>query len=254
VSRWSAVLHGQRSTPPHAALRRLLLHAAVLLGVGTRRPRDGSLPAAAARVVPLLARVLRPAVHHGPRETGDAVAGLLAAGCSPPPSSRRRLARHRACRLALLVPPLGAVAAARRATTWQGGHWSGCSSSPASSRSRPPLAAAPMLVFLVVTRRRSAGRGGNRWVGRVSTVISTPRLRAVPLLHRHRVTGQPLDSVQWTKFFTTTCSPVAGHRLAGVGLIVGGRGSHEDAWPFWLAATAGMVGASWVSGCTQRRP
>jgi len=115
------------------------------------------------------------------------------------------------------------------------------------------LAAAPMLVFLVVTRRR-VGLAAAATAG-LAVVVSTVILdTATAGWYRYYIdtelTGQPLDSVQWTKFFTHDLLAPVGWAiaLAGVGLIVGwSRKATRTAWPFWLAATAGMVGASWVS-------
>jgi hypothetical protein len=189
------------------------------------------------------------------RETGDAVAGLLAAGMFAATfevgGAWLDIGRVDSLFLFLL---LAAVAAARRATTWQGGALVGLLVFASFfTKQTALLAAAPMLVFLVVTRRR-VGLAAAATAG-LAVVVSTVILdTATAGWYRYYIdtelTGQPLDSVQWTKFFTHDLLAPVGWAiaLAGVGLIVGwSRKATRTAWPFWLAATAGMVGASWVS-------
>jgi len=189
------------------------------------------------------------------RETGDAVAGLVAAGlfAATYQVGGAWLDIGRVDSLWLLFLLL-AVALARQAETWKGGVLVGLVLSAALlTKQSTLLAAAPLVAYLVVVRRRVGVVALGAWA--VVVVGSTLVLDALShgwydyyvfteLLH------QGTEASIWWRFVPGDLIGRVGWMLGlGVlGLIVYRRRSGTTTpWGFWLAVTAGFVGVSWVS-------
>jgi Dolichyl-phosphate-mannose-protein mannosyltransferase len=232
---------------------------AKVLGVGFLAPRLVSFLASLG-VLALLWDAVR-------RETGDPVAGLVAAGLFAATYQASGayfdLARVDSLFLVLL---LAAIAVARRAQTWRGGTLVGLLLFLSFFTKQTALiAAVPVLVYLVVSRRR---------VGLAGAVTLAALLAISTAALDHATHGwyvyyvfQELPSQGINARAIETFIPKSLLRPTGwavvvglAGLVVGWRTQWAGAaagvdggagsttrWPFWIFAGAGLVGASWLS-------
>jgi len=190
------------------------------------------------------------------RETGDAVAGVLAAGLFAASwevgGSWLDIGRVDSLFMVLL---LGAVAVARVAATWRGGLAVGLLVFASFfTKQTALLAAAPLLVLLVVTRRR-VGLAALATV--VVTVVGSTVLMDL-LTHGwyqyyvvHELLHQGVNGVSWHRFIPDDLLRPTGWMvlLGGLGAVLGlwRRRAGGTDWPFWLAVAAGFLGAAWIS-------
>ncbi len=214
------------------------------------------------------------------RETRDPAAGVVAAGLFAASwvAGGAWLDIGRVDSLWLLLL-LAAIATARRARTWRGGLMVGLLALAAfMTKQTALLAMAPLLAYLVVTRRRvGLSAAGSLCAG---VVVSTVVLDATSggwyqyyvfteLLHQgivrsvftHFFTGDLLAVMGWALALGLAGAAVGWrHRCRGGALTTavanggtGGAAADGDtdgppmAWAFWMAAVAGLVGASWAS-------
>jgi 4-amino-4-deoxy-L-arabinose transferase-like glycosyltransferase len=236
---------------------------AKLFGVGFLAPRLVSFLGSLG-VLALLWDVVR-------RETGDAVAGLVAAGVFAATYQASGayfdLARVDSLFLVLL---LAAIAVARRARTWRGGALVGSLLFLSFFTKQTALiAAAPLLVYLVVSRRR-VGLSGAATLA-VLLVVSTAALdhsthgwydyyvfEELPTqgINVHAIeTFIPKSLLRPTGWVVAVglLGLVAAWRArradagAGAGAGADGRVPTPTRWAFWLFAAGGLVAASWLS-------
>ena len=232
---------------------------AKVLGVGFVAPRLVSFLASLG-VMALLWHIVR-------RETGDTVAGLVAAGLFAATYQASGayfdLARVDSLFLVLL---LAAIALARRARTWRGGAAVGLLLFLAFFTKQSALiAAVPTLLYLVVSRRR-VGLAGAVTLAALLVVSTAVLDHATHGWYDYYVfeelPSQGISTHAIQTFIPKSLLRPTGWALALglVGLVVGwhmqreGRGTGADAgtgastgWPFWICAGAGLVAASWLS-------
>jgi hypothetical protein len=229
---------------------------AKVLGVGFLAPRLVSFLASLA-VLALLFHIVR-------HETGDTVAGLLAAGLFAATYQASGayfdLARVDSLFLALL---LAAIAVARHARTWRGGGAVGLLLFLSFLTKQSALiAAVPLLAYLVFSRRR---------VG-LTALVTLATLVLVSTVVLDHVTHGWYDYYVFTElpnqginahaiksFIPKSLLRPTGWAVAMglVGLVIGlrsrraiGAGEPESpspSWPFWIVVAVGLVGASWLS-------
>ena len=229
---------------------------AKVLGVGFLAPRLVSFLASLG-VLALLWQLVR-------HQTGDAVAGLVAAGLFAATYQASGayfdLARVDSLFLVLL---LAAVAVARRGQTWRAGGLIGVLLFLSFfSKQTALIAALPLLVYLVVFRRR-VGISACLTLGAlfvVSTLVLDHASHGwydyyvFEELPSQGINAHAIESfIPKSLLRPTGWAVVLGLVGLAVGLFARRRGREavrEDtspSWPFWIAVGAGLVGASWLS-------
>jgi hypothetical protein len=189
------------------------------------------------------------------RETGDAVAGLVAAGLFAATFSDGGawLDIGRVDSLFLFFL-LCSVAVARWAEHWAGGVLIGLFMSASFlTKQSALLAVIPLLAYLVVRRPRvgvvAAGTLGTIVVG--STVVLNATSHGWYWYYLYgELAHQGINSSVWWQFvpgdLLGRLSWMIALGLAGV-LLAWRKGGTGTRWAFWLAAAAGLVGESWIS-------
>ena len=228
---------------------------AKVLGVGFLAPRLVSFLASLG-VLALLWQLVR-------RETGDAVAGLVAAGLFAATYQASGayfdLARVDSLFLVLL---LAAVAVARRGQSWRAGGLIGVLLFLSFfSKQTALIAALPLLAYLVVFRRR-AGISACLTLGAL-LVISTLVLDHASHGWYDYYVFEELPSQGINAHAIETFIPKSLLRPTGWAVVLGLAGlavglftrrrceavreQSSPNWPFWIAVGTGLVGASWLS-------
>jgi Dolichyl-phosphate-mannose-protein mannosyltransferase len=217
------------------------------IGVGFVAPRLVSFVASLGSLV-VLWDVVR-------RDTGDALAGLVAAGIFAATyvvgGAYFDLARVDSLFVFLL---LASIAVARRARSWRGGvAVGGLVFLSFFTKQTALLAAAPMFAYLLVARRRIA-------VSAIVTlavlgIASTLVMNAVShgwydYFVFHELLNQGINAKAVRTFIPKSLIRPTGWAigLALVGGLIGWRRARvPEGWMFWVAVWIGLVGASWVS-------
>ena len=229
---------------------------AKVLGVGFLAPRLVSFVASLG-VLALLWDIVR-------RETGDAVAGLVAAGlfAATYQASGAYFDLARVDSLFLLLL-LAAIAVARRAQTWRGGAVVGLLVFLSFFTKQTALfAAAPLLVYLLFVRRRvglpacltlggtarrlhRGARSGASTVGTTTTSSRSSRARgSTPTPLSTFIPKSLLRPTGWAGIWRWWGSRRAVRPAARP---PGRPRGTSPSWPFWIAVGVGLVGASWLS-------
>ena len=189
------------------------------------------------------------------RETGDAVAGIVASGLFTATFavSGAWFDIGRVDSLALLLL-LVAIASARRAASGPAGARVGLLIFVAFMvKQSALLAAGPLIVLLIVTRRRA----GVTALATVAGLLASSTLLLNALTHGwygyyvfQELTHQGIESVVWVTFFTVDLRHVAwaiGIGLLGLLVHLKHRTATRTDWMFWMVATGGLVLSGFVS-------
>ena len=189
------------------------------------------------------------------RETGDAVAGIVASGLFTATFavSGAWFDIGRVDSLALLLLLL-ALSAARRATSGGAGAGVGLFIFVAfMAKQSALLAAGPVVVLLIVTHRRA----GLAALGTVAGLLASSTVLLNALTHGwygyyvfQELTHQGTESAVWVTFFTVDLRHLAwaiGVGLVGLVVHLRHRTAPTTNWRFWMVATGGLVLSGFVS-------